>query len=147
MVVLTVDSIVFPVSTIELPENLEDVTSAEMRAILDATLNDTVWSFSTLVSVALFVPTLTVTIRRFRDAGVATPLAWAVQLVNPVSTVLVFLLAYSMADSLDAIDSDAVIGPLALQMIAMLVIVVANVVGFVTWLVVAARPSRVSGTP
>jgi hypothetical protein len=138
----TIDALVLPPSTLVIPEQLDTITGVQIREILDVTLNESIWTLSTLVTVVLFIPTLTVTIRRFRDAGSSLALAAAVQLIGPLSTVALFWLGYSSADLLDAGVSEANAGSLMVLALSMLGLAAANVAGFIVWVVVAARPAK-----
>lgn len=142
LVVVTFDSVLRPASTLEIPEDVSDLTGDDIRLILDSTLNESLWTISTLVTLWLFVPTLTVTIRRFRDAGSSVRLAWAVHLIGPISFLVLLWLGYEAADLVDAGVSDATAGDLLTLALSMLVITLANVAAFIVWVVIAARPSR-----
>jgi uncharacterized membrane protein YhaH (DUF805 family) len=105
-------------------------------------MNESLWTLSTLVTVWLFVPTLTVTIRRFRDAGSSVALAWAVHLIGPVSLFALLWLGYESADLVEAGVSDVNAGDLLTLALSMLAITLANVAAFIVWVVIAARPAR-----
>jgi uncharacterized membrane protein YhaH (DUF805 family) len=138
----TVDSVVRPMSDLVIPEDAGTLTGDQIRMILDTTLDESLWTFATLVTVGLFIPTLTVTIRRFRDAGSPVVLAWAVHLLGPISLVVLLWLGYESADVIDAGVSDLNADDLLTLALSMLVITLANVVAFIGWIVVAARPTR-----
>lgn len=138
----TIDSVVLPPSALVIPEELDAFTGAQIREILNVTLNESIWTVSTLITVWLFIPTLTVTIRRFREAGSSVALAWGVHLIGPLSTVALFTLGYSAADLVDAGVSDANAGSLIVIALAMLGLAAANLTGFIVWVVVAARPAK-----
>lgn len=138
----TIDSVVLPPSALVIPEDLDTFTGPQIREILNVTLNESIWTVSTLITVWLFIPTLTVTIRRFREAGSSVALAWGVHLIGPLSTVALFSLGYSAADLVDAGVSDANAGSLIVIALAMLGLAAANLTGFIVWVVVAARPAK-----
>ena len=138
----TVDSIVRPTSTLDIPEDTSTLTADQIRAILDTTLDETLFTVATLVAVWLFVPTLTITIRRFRDAGASIKLAWAIHLLGPVSLMALLWLGYESADLVDIGISDANAGDLLTLALSMLVITLVNIAAFIVWVVIAARPSR-----
>ncbi len=141
IVASTIDSVFLAPSALVIPENVDAVTGVQIREILDVTLSESIWTVSTLVTIALFIPTLTLTIRRFREAGSAVVLAWAVHLVGPISTVALFSLGYSTADLIETGISDANAGNVLVIALAMLGLVVANLAAFIVWVVVAARPA------
>ncbi|MDP4585924.1 MAG: DUF805 domain-containing protein [Microbacteriaceae bacterium] len=141
-VVSTIDSVLSPASTLEIPEDVSTLTGDQIRMILDTTMNESLWTFSTLVMIWLFVPTLTVTIRRFRDVGSPVWLAWAVHLIGPISLAVLLWLGYESADLIDAGVSEVNAGDLLTLALSMLVITLANVAAFIVWVVVAARPAR-----
>lgn len=138
----TLDSGLRPTSAVDIPEDANALTGDQIRMILDTTLDETLWTVATLVSVALFIPTLTVTIRRFRDAGSSVVIAWAIHLVGPISLLALLWLGYESADLLDVGVSDANAGDLLTLALTMLVITLANVAAFIVWVVIAARPTR-----
>ena len=140
----TVDMVLRPTSNLVIPEDASTLTGDEIRSILDTTLDETLWTVATLVTVVLFVPTLTITIRRFRDAGSSITLAWAVHLIGPISLVALVGLGYESADLVDAGVSAANAGDLLTLALSMLVLTLANVAAFIVWVVLAARPSRAS---
>lgn len=142
VVASTFDSVVLPPSALEIPEDLNSITGNQIRGILDTTLNETIWTAATLVTVWLFIPTLTVTIRRFRDAGSSVILAWAVHLIGPVSTVALFSLGYQSADMVDAGVSESNAGGVMFIALAMLGLALANLAALIIWIVVAARPAK-----
>jgi uncharacterized membrane protein YhaH (DUF805 family) len=142
IVASTIDSVFLPPSALVIPENLETFTGVQIREILDVTLSESIWTLSTLVTVSLFIPTLTVTIRRFREAGSAVAFAWAVHLIGPISAYVVFSLGYTTADMVDAGISDTNAGSVLIIALAMLGVVVANVAALILWIVVAARPAK-----
>ena len=138
----TVDMVLRTTSGVVTPEDAWPPTGEKIRVILDTTLDETLWTVATLVSVLLFVPTLTVTIRRFRDSGSSVGLAWAVHLIGPISLVALLWLGYELADvvntgvSLDNADDILTLATM------MLVITLVNVVAFIGWLIIAFRPTR-----
>jgi uncharacterized membrane protein YhaH (DUF805 family) len=138
----TVDIVLRPTSDLVIPEDAGTLTADQIRTILDTTLDESLWSIATLVTVWLFIPTLTITIRRFRDAGSPVVLAWAVHLVGPISVVVLLWLGYESADLIEAGVSDLNAGDLLTLALSMLVITLANVAAFIVWVVVAARPTR-----
>lgn len=142
----TVDMYLRPTTALVFPEDASTLTGEEIQLILDTTLDETLWTVATLVTIWLFIPTLTVTIRRFRDAGSSIVLAWAVHLLGPISLVVLLWLGYESADLVDAGISDANAGDLLVLALSMLVITLANIAAFIFWVVVAARPSR-TGEP
>lgn len=137
-----VDTVFRPTSALVVPADAETLTGDQIRAIVDITLDETLWTFATLVTILLFVPTLTVTIRRFRDAGSSVILAWAIHVIGPVSLVALLWLGYESADLVDVGVSDANAGDLLTLALTMLVITLANVAAFIVWVVIAARPTR-----
>lgn len=147
LVAMTFDAVVLPPSAVEIPEELDTFTGNQIRGILDTTLNESIWTVGTLVTVWLFIPTLTVTIRRFREAGSSVILAWAVHLIGPVSTVVLFSLGYASADMVDAGVTEANAGNLIIIALAMLGLAAANITALVVWLVVAARPAKATEQP
>jgi uncharacterized membrane protein YhaH (DUF805 family) len=142
VVASTFDSVVLPPSALDIPEDLNTITGNQIRGILDTTLNETIWTVATVVTVWLFVPTLTVTIRRFRDAASSVILAWAVHLVGPVSTVALFSLGYQSADMIDAGISESNAGSVLIIALSMLGLAAANITAFIVWVVVAVRPAK-----
>ncbi len=138
----TVDMVLRPTSNLVFPGDANTLTGDDIRAIVDTTLDETLWTVATLVTVLLFVPTLTVTIRRFRDAGSSVVLAWAVHLIGPISLVLLLWLGNESADMLDRGVSAVNAGDLLTLALTMLVITLANVAAFIVWIVIAARPTR-----
>lgn len=142
MVAGTVDTVLRPMSDLVIPEDANSLTGDQIRSILDTTVDETLWTVATLVSVLLFVPTLTVTIRRFRDAGAPVVLAWAVHLLGPISLVALLWLSYESADVVDAGVSAVNAGDILTLAASMLVITLVNVAAFIVWVVIAARPTR-----
>ncbi len=142
IVASTIDSVFLSPSALVIPDNLDAFTGNQIREILDVTLSESIWTVSTLVTVSLFIPTLTVTIRRFREAGSAVAFAWAVHLIGPISTYVLFSLGYTTADMVDAGISDANAGSVLVIALAMLGLVVANIAALIIWIVVAARPAK-----
>jgi uncharacterized membrane protein YhaH (DUF805 family) len=142
LVATTLDSVLLPPSSLEVPENLDTFTGNQIRGILDITLNETIWTIGTAVTVWLFIPTLTVTIRRFREAGSSAILAWCVHLIGPFSAYVLFSLGYASADIVDAGVTDANAGSLLLIALAMLALALANIAALIIWIVVAARPAK-----
>jgi uncharacterized membrane protein YhaH (DUF805 family) len=138
----TVDMVLRPISDLVIPEDANSLTGEQIRVILDTTLDETLWTVATLVSVLLFVPTLTVTIRRFRDAGSPVLIAWAVHLLAPISLVALLWLSYELADVLNTGVSAVNAGDILTLAASMLVITLANVAAFIVWVVIAARPTR-----
>ena len=141
LVATTIDSVLLPASTLVVPENLDTFTGNQIRGILDTTLNESLWTLGTAVTVLLFIPTLTVTIRRFREAGSSVLLAWAVHLIGPFSVYALFSLGHTSADMIDAGITDANAVGLMLTALSMLALALANLVAFIIWVVVAARPA------
>ncbi len=137
-----VDAVLRPASTLDVPDDVSTLTGDQIRMILDTTMSESLWTFSTLVMIWLFVPTLTVTIRRFRDVGSPVWLAWAVHLIGPISLAVLLWLGYDSVDLVDAGVSEANAGDLLTLALSMLVITLANVAAFIVWVVVAARPAR-----
>jgi uncharacterized membrane protein YhaH (DUF805 family) len=142
LVATTIDSVLLPASTLVVPENLDTFTGNQIRGILDTTLNESLWTLGTAVTVLLFIPTLTVTIRRFREAGSSILLAWAVHLIGPFSVYALFSLGHTSADMIDAGITDANAVGLMLIALSMLALALANLVAFIIWVVVAARPAK-----
>ena len=142
VVASTADSVLLPPSAVVIPEDLDTFTGNQIRGILDTTLNESLWTVATAVTIWLFIPTLTVTIRRFREAGSSVILAWAIHLIGPFSAYVVFSLGYTTADMVDAGISDANAGSVLVIALAMLGVVVANVAALIIWIVVAARPAK-----
>ena len=142
LVATTLDSVLLPASSLVVPEDLDAFTGNQIRGILDTTLNETIWTLGTAVTVWLFIPTLTVTIRRFRDAGSSVFLAWAVHLIGPLSAYALFRLGYVSADMIDVGITDANAGSLMLIALSMLALALANLVALIIWIVVAARPAK-----
>jgi len=142
LVATTLDSVLLPPSTLVVPDNLDTFTGNQVRGILDTTLNETIWTIGTAVTAWLFIPTLTVTIRRFREAGSSVVLAWGVHLIGPFSAYVLFSLGYASADMIDAGVSDANAGSLILIALTMLALALANLVALIIWIVVAARPAK-----
>lgn len=142
LVATTLDSVLLPASNLVVPENLDTFTGNQIRGILDTTLNETIWTLGTAVTVWLFIPTLTVTIRRFRDAGSSVILAWAVHLIGPISAYALFSLGYTSADMIDVGVTDANAVGLMLIALSMLALALANLVALIIWIVVAARPAK-----
>ena len=90
----------------------------------------------------LFIPTLTVTIRRFRETGSSVILAWAIHLIGPFSAYVLFSLGYAAADMVDAGVTDANAGSLLLIAVSMLALALANLAALIIWIVVAVRPAK-----
>ncbi len=142
VVASTADSVLLPPSAVVIPEDLDTFTGNQIRGILDTTLNESIWTLGTAVTIWLFIPTLTVTIRRFREAGSSVILAWAIHLIGPFSTYILFALGYASADMIDAGVTDANAGSLMLIALTMLGLVVVNLAALIIWIVVAARPAK-----
>ena len=142
LVAMTLDSVLLPPSSLVVPEDLETFTGNQIRGILDTTLNESIWTIGTAVTLWLFVPTLTVTIRRFREAGSSVNLAWAVHLIGPFSVYVLFSLGYTSADMIDAGINDANAGSLMLIALTMLALALANLAALIVWIVIAARPAK-----
>lgn len=142
VVLMTIDAVFLTSTVPDLPNELSLITGAQVRELIDATIHDTVWSVATLGSVALFVPTLTVTVRRFRDAGSSPVMGWIVSVVNPITTVAVLWLGYSMSYDIDSLSTDTANVGLGIAVLGMLALSVANVAAYVILLVIATRPTR-----
>jgi uncharacterized membrane protein YhaH (DUF805 family) len=142
VVASTADSVLLPPSAVVIPEDLDTFTGNQIRGILDTTLNESLWTVATAVTIWLFIPTLTVTIRRFREAGSSVILAWAIHLIGPFSAYVLFSLGYASADMIDAGVTDANAGSLLLIALSMLALALANLVALIIWIVVAARPAK-----
>jgi uncharacterized membrane protein YhaH (DUF805 family) len=142
LVATTLDSVLLPPSSLVVPDNLDTLTGNQVRGILDTTLNESLWTLGTAVTLWLFIPTLTVTIRRFRDAGSSVILAWGVHLIGPFSAYVLFSLGYASADMIDAGVTDANAGSLMLIALTMLALALANLAALIIWIVVAARPAK-----
>ena len=143
LVLLTADSVLWtPTAVPELPNDPLQITGTQVRAILDGSLHDTVWSLGTLASVLLFVPTLAVTVRRFRDAGRSTVLPWIIHLTNPVTTGAVLAMGYAIADIIDAGTPDSALGTLLILALSMFGLAAANLTMFILLVVFASRPTR-----
>ena len=142
VVLMTIDAVFLTSTVPDLPNDLSLIDGSQIRALIDATIHDTVWSVASLGSVALFVPTLTVTVRRFRDAGSSAVMGWIVSVVNPITTVAVLWLGYSMSYDIDSLLTDTPNMGLGIAVLGMLALSVANVAAYVILLVVATRPSR-----
>ena len=142
VVASTADSVFLPPSAVVIPEDLDTFTGNQIRGILDTTLNESIWTLATLVTVWLFIPTLTVTIRRFRDVGSSVILAWAIHLIGPFSAYVLFSLGYAAADMVDAGVTDANAGSLLLIAVSMLALALANLSALIIWIVVAVRPAK-----
>ena len=147
VVLMTIDAVFLTSTVPDLPNELSLITGAQVRALIDATIHDTMWSVASLGSVALFVPTLTVTVRRFRDAGSPAVMGWIVSVVNPITTVAVLWLGYSMSYDIDSLSTDTPNMGLGVAVLGMLALSVANVAAYVILLVVAMRPSRAVADP
>ena len=147
VVLMTIDAVFLTSTVPDLPNDLSLITGSQVRALIDATIHDTVWSVASLGSVALFVPTLTVTVRRFRDAGSSAVMGWIVSVVNPITTVAVLWLGYSMSYDIDSLSTDTPNMGLGVAVLGMLALSVANVAAYVILLVVAMRPSRAVADP
>lgn len=142
LVATTLDSVLLPPSSLVVPDSLDTFTGNQVRGILDTTLNESLWTLGTAVTLWLFIPTLTVTIRRFRDAGSSVILAWGVHLIGPFSAYVLFSLGYASADMIDAGVTDANAGSLMLIALTMLALALANLAALIIWIVVAARPAK-----
>ena len=147
VVLMTIDAVFLTSTVPDLPNDLSLIDGSQIRALIDATIHDTVWSVASLGSVALFVPTLTVTVRRFRDAGSSAVMGWIVSVVNPITTVAVLWLGYSMSYDIDSLSTDTPNMGLGVAVLGMLALSVANVAAYVILLVVAMRPSRAVADP
>lgn len=142
VVASTADSVLLPPSAVVIPEDLDTFTGNQIRGILDTTLNESIWTLATLVTAWLFIPTLTVTIRRFRETGSSVILAWAIHLIGPFSAYVLFSLGYAAADIVDAGVTDANAGSLLLIAVSMLALALANLAALIIWIVVAVRPAK-----
>jgi uncharacterized membrane protein YhaH (DUF805 family) len=147
VVLMTIDAVFLTSTVPDLPNDLSLIDGSQIRALIDAAIHDTVWSVASLGSVALFVPTLTVTVRRFRDAGSSAVMGWIVSVVNPITTVAVLWLGYSMSYDIDSLSTDTPNMGLGIAVLGMLALSVANVAAYVIMLVVATRPSRAVAGP
>ena len=147
VVLMTIDAVFLTSTVPDLPNDLSLIDGSQIRALIDATIHDTVWSVASLGSVALFVPTLTVTVRRFRDAGSSAVMGWIVSVVNPITTVAVLWLGYSMSYDIDSLSTDTPNMGLGVAVLGMLALSVANVAAYVILLVFAMRPSRAVAGP
>lgn len=142
IVAMTADAVFLRSTVPPLPDDVSTLSGDEVRALLDAAVNDSVWSFATLVSVLLLVPTLTVTMRRFRDAGTSPVFGAVLSAFNPIATIVVVWGSYQLTYLIDAPMTDVTAGSLLIGVLAMLGLSAATVTAFIVMVVIAARRSK-----
>jgi hypothetical protein len=69
-------------------------------------------------------------------------MGWIVSVVNPITTVAVLWLGYSMSYDIDSLSTDSANVGLGIAVLGMLALSVANVAAYVILLVIATRPTR-----
>jgi uncharacterized membrane protein YhaH (DUF805 family) len=145
MVLSMLDNFLFPVSLPQLPVDPTLFSSNDLRAILDALTYQLEYSVANWVELALVVPTIAVTVRRFRDGGWPGWLAITVRVVPYVSAVVALVAGYSEVPLLAA-PTDANVGQMIGLTLIMLLASILTIASLIVLLVGALRPSRSAGS-
>jgi uncharacterized membrane protein YhaH (DUF805 family) len=146
IVAMTADAVFLRSTVPPFPDDVSTMSGAEVRTVLDAAVNDSVWSFGTAVSVLFLVPTLTVTMRRFRDAGVSPVFGAIISLVNPVATVVVVWASYQLTYVIDEPMTNESAGTLLIAVLGLLGLAASTLTAFIIMIVIGVRPTKTSAS-
>lgn len=127
----TVDLFLFPVSTTTIDPTT--LSATELQSQYFELLRASIFSTGGIIDILLFIPTLALTVRRFRDAGAPAYFAWATTFI-PLASVI----PLGMLPTLTTPNSGA---NLTVVMIAIFAILLLNITSFVMWLTLALRRS------
>lgn len=140
MVLSTFDAFVFPSQLSVFMTEHPVPVAADLPAMWSAARHDAVWSLQSFASVILFIPSSTMVVRRFRDAGLASSLGWAV-VILPLACLGGLIAITQVFVSLDPNVSTT--DPTLLGMtFGLLVIVATSVACAVIYLVGTLRSTR-----
>jgi uncharacterized membrane protein YhaH (DUF805 family) len=145
MVLSMLDNFLFPVTLPQLPVDPTLFSSSDLRAILDALTYQLEYSVANWVELVLVIPTIAVTVRRFRDGGWPGWLAVVVRVEPYVAAVVALIAGYAEIPLLAA-PTDTNLGQMIALTLIMLLASILTVASLIVLLVGALRPSRPAGS-
>lgn len=141
MVLSTLDAFLFPTPLTDLPSDPSVLTGDDFRLLLDGVAHDLVWSVASVVDLVLLVPTVAITVRRFRDAGLTPWLGAVVRIVPIIATAVILFVGYAAVPAIDDPSTDAMMS-LAGSALAFIGLGLASLASTVILLIGGLRRSR-----